>query len=221
MSSALLRLTGRPSQGLSNQSSTGQQAAWSCEHRARHSRSPDGGLACRTRVAAALSRGATRRRLERADPAHQRRRARAALDASELRSAQDLPRARGGGPVGESALAKLREGLRLEDGMTAPAQVRRIERDVLELTIHEGRNRQVRRMCEAVGHPVRSARAHRVRAAEAWRARAGRVSTAWRSRARTLARRPGGSQAIRARRRSSKAALARAQAVSGGSRGWL
>ncbi|HEX4114446.1 MAG TPA: pseudouridine synthase [Solirubrobacteraceae bacterium] len=60
----------------------------------------------------------------------------------------------GGGPVGESALTKLREGLRLEDGVTAPAQVRRIERDVLELTIHEGRNRQVRRMCEAVGHPV-------------------------------------------------------------------
>jgi 23S rRNA pseudouridine2605 synthase len=60
----------------------------------------------------------------------------------------------GGGAVGESALAKLREGVRLEDGITAPAQVRRVERDVLELTIHEGRNRQVRRMCEAVGHPV-------------------------------------------------------------------
>lgn len=60
----------------------------------------------------------------------------------------------GGGPVGESALAKLRAGVRLEDGITAPAQVRRVEREVLELTIHEGRNRQVRRMCEAVGHPV-------------------------------------------------------------------
>jgi 23S rRNA pseudouridine2605 synthase len=60
----------------------------------------------------------------------------------------------GGGLVGESALAKLREGVRLEDGITAPAQVRRAERGVLELTIHEGRNRQVRRMCEAVGHPV-------------------------------------------------------------------
>jgi len=59
-----------------------------------------------------------------------------------------------GGPVGESALTKLREGVRLEDGITAPAQVRRAERGVLELTIHEGRNRQVRRMCEAVGHPV-------------------------------------------------------------------
>jgi 23S rRNA pseudouridine2605 synthase len=59
-----------------------------------------------------------------------------------------------GGPVGESALTKLREGVRLEDGITAPAQLRRAERGVLELTIHEGRNRQVRRMCEAVGHPV-------------------------------------------------------------------
>jgi 23S rRNA pseudouridine2605 synthase len=59
-----------------------------------------------------------------------------------------------GGAVGESALAKLREGVRLEDGITAPAQVRRVAQGVLEVTIHEGRNRQVRRMCEAVGHPV-------------------------------------------------------------------
>jgi 23S rRNA pseudouridine2605 synthase len=61
-----------------------------------------------------------------------------------------------GGPVGDGALRRLREGVRLEDGMTAPARVRRIRADVLEITIHEGRNRQVRRMCEAVGHPVRS-----------------------------------------------------------------
>jgi 23S rRNA pseudouridine2605 synthase len=60
----------------------------------------------------------------------------------------------GGGPVSESALAKLRAGIRLEDGMTAPAQVRRVGQGALEVTIHEGRNRQVRRMCEAVGHPV-------------------------------------------------------------------
>jgi 23S rRNA pseudouridine2605 synthase len=60
----------------------------------------------------------------------------------------------GGGPVGDRALAKLREGVRLEDGMTAPARVRRVGRTAIELTIHEGRNRQVRRMCEAVGHPV-------------------------------------------------------------------
>lgn len=60
----------------------------------------------------------------------------------------------GGGPVGDPALRLLREGVRLDDGVTAPARVRRFGRGVLELTIHEGRNRQVRRMCEAVGHPV-------------------------------------------------------------------
>ncbi|HXP99922.1 MAG TPA: pseudouridine synthase [Solirubrobacteraceae bacterium] len=61
----------------------------------------------------------------------------------------------GGGSVGEQALRRLREGVSLEDGTTAPARVRRVGSDVLELTIHEGRNRQVRRMCEAMGHPVR------------------------------------------------------------------
>jgi 23S rRNA pseudouridine2605 synthase len=59
-----------------------------------------------------------------------------------------------GGRVEEGALRALREGVELEDGLTAPARVRRIAPDVLELTIHEGRNRQVRRMCAAVGHPV-------------------------------------------------------------------
>jgi len=61
----------------------------------------------------------------------------------------------GGGPVGDEALRKLREGVKLDDGMTAPARVRRSGRGLLEITIHEGRNRQVRRMCDAVGHPVR------------------------------------------------------------------
>jgi 23S rRNA pseudouridine2605 synthase len=60
----------------------------------------------------------------------------------------------GGGPVGDAALRRLRQGVRLKDGMTAPARVRRVGRGVLEFTIHEGRNRQIRRMCEAVGHPV-------------------------------------------------------------------
>ncbi|MGH2834648.1 MAG: pseudouridine synthase [Solirubrobacteraceae bacterium] len=59
-----------------------------------------------------------------------------------------------GGPVSESTLRRLREGVRLEDGLTAPARVRQLQAGVLELTIHEGRNRQVRRMCEAVGHRV-------------------------------------------------------------------
>jgi 23S rRNA pseudouridine2605 synthase len=61
------------------------------------------------------------------------------------------------GPVSERALRRLREGVGLEDGPTAPARVRRARGTggaVIEITIHEGRNRQVRRMCEAVGHPV-------------------------------------------------------------------
>jgi 23S rRNA pseudouridine2605 synthase len=57
-------------------------------------------------------------------------------------------------PVGERALRALREGVELDDGRTAPARARRLRPDVVELTIHEGRKRQVRRMCEAVGHPV-------------------------------------------------------------------
>jgi 23S rRNA pseudouridine2605 synthase len=61
-----------------------------------------------------------------------------------------------GTPVGEPALRRLRDGVELEDGRTAPARVRRVGADRLEITIHEGRNRQVRRMCEAVGHPVRA-----------------------------------------------------------------
>jgi 23S rRNA pseudouridine2605 synthase len=63
-----------------------------------------------------------------------------------------------GGPVGAESIGRLRAGVTLEDGITAPARVRRIGPDELELTIAEGRNRQVRRMCEAVGHPVRELR---------------------------------------------------------------
>lgn len=57
-------------------------------------------------------------------------------------------------PVREPQLRALREGVELEDGRTAPARVRRISANTLELVIHEGRKRQVRRMCERVGHPV-------------------------------------------------------------------
>jgi 23S rRNA pseudouridine2605 synthase len=60
-----------------------------------------------------------------------------------------------GGPVRDAAIRALRAGVELDDGLTAPARVRRVAADTLELTIHEGRNRQVKRMCEAVGHPVR------------------------------------------------------------------
>ncbi len=62
------------------------------------------------------------------------------------------------GKPNEEALTKLREGVELEDGMTAPSQVRRLDHigrtTVLEIVIHEGRKRQIRRMCLAVGHPV-------------------------------------------------------------------
>jgi 23S rRNA pseudouridine2605 synthase len=64
-------------------------------------------------------------------------------------------------PVRERALRALRDGVQLDDGMTAPAQVRRLAADTVELTIREGRKRQVKRMCEAVGHPVK--RLERVR----------------------------------------------------------
>jgi len=53
------------------------------------------------------------------------------------------------------ALRRLREGVELDDGPTAPARVSLVGDHMLRITIHEGRNRQVRRMCEAVGHPVR------------------------------------------------------------------
>jgi 23S rRNA pseudouridine2605 synthase len=58
-------------------------------------------------------------------------------------------------PVRDRALRALRHGVTLEDGPTAPARVRRVSADTIELEIHEGRKRQVKRMCEEVGHPVR------------------------------------------------------------------
>ena len=56
--------------------------------------------------------------------------------------------------VSRRALEALRHGVELEDGKTAPARVRQPRPGVLEITIREGRKRQVRRMCEAVGHRV-------------------------------------------------------------------
>ena len=59
------------------------------------------------------------------------------------------------GRPGPGAVRQLREGVPLEDGITSPARVSLVAPNALRIVIHEGRNRQVRRMCEAVGHPVR------------------------------------------------------------------
>ena len=53
-----------------------------------------------------------------------------------------------------AAVRRLREGIELDDGPTAPAKVALVAPNGLRIVIHEGRNRQVRRMCEAVGFPV-------------------------------------------------------------------
>lgn len=58
------------------------------------------------------------------------------------------------GQVTRGELRRLREGIQLDDGLTAPAQAGEVSPGVVRFVIHEGRNRQVRRMCEAVGHPV-------------------------------------------------------------------
>ena len=58
------------------------------------------------------------------------------------------------GEPSDETLAALAEGIQLDDGPTAPARVSRLAPSRIELVLHEGRNRQVRRMFEAVGHPV-------------------------------------------------------------------
>jgi pseudouridine synthase len=65
------------------------------------------------------------------------------------------------GEPDDAALRRLAEGVELDDGLTAPAGVRRLAASKIELTLHEGRKHQVKRMCAAVGHPVR--RLHRSR----------------------------------------------------------
>ncbi len=60
------------------------------------------------------------------------------------------------GRPSRAELRRLREGVELDDGLTAPAQVALVSPEVLRIVIHEGRNRQVRRMCEAIGHPGRA-----------------------------------------------------------------
>ena len=65
------------------------------------------------------------------------------------------------GELDDAALARLREGVDLDDGRTAPAQARHLGPTTLELAVHEGRKHQVKRMLAAVGHPV--TRLHRSR----------------------------------------------------------
>jgi 23S rRNA pseudouridine2605 synthase len=65
-----------------------------------------------------------------------------------------IDRARVQGEPAEADLDRLRAGVELDDGPTAPAAVQYRGSSVVEITIHEGRNRQVRRMCAAIGHPV-------------------------------------------------------------------
>ena len=65
------------------------------------------------------------------------------------------------GDPDEAALRRLRDGVELEDGLTAPARAARLGPGRIELVLHEGRKHQVKRMCAAVGHPV--VRLHRSR----------------------------------------------------------
>jgi 23S rRNA pseudouridine2605 synthase len=65
------------------------------------------------------------------------------------------------GEPSDEALASLAAGIELDDGGTAPARIRRLGPSLVELAIHEGRKHQVKRMLEAVGHPV--LRLHRSR----------------------------------------------------------
>ena len=67
-------------------------------------------------------------------------------------------RAKISGEITEGKLDRLRAGLELDDGLTAPAEVYWLDKDLVEVTIHEGRNRQVRRMFAAIGCDVKRLR---------------------------------------------------------------
>ncbi|HKH22536.1 MAG TPA: pseudouridine synthase [Solirubrobacterales bacterium] len=90
-------------------------------------------------------------------------------------------------PPSEGDLERLRRGVRLEDGTTAPAEVSRLRERELEVTIREGRKRQVRRMVEAIGNEVESLTRIRIgplglgelRRGEARRLEEGEVAALW------------------------------------------
>lgn len=57
--------------------------------------------------------------------------------------------------ISDKAILRLRKGVELSDGKTAPAKVTRMADNLIRMVIHEGRNRQIRRMCDAMGYGVR------------------------------------------------------------------
>ncbi len=105
------------------------------------------------------------------------------------------------GEPDERALRALAEGVRLEDGITAPARVRLLGPARVELTLHEGRNRQVRRMLEAVGHPVRRLRRSRYAGLTTGRLQRGQFRELTRDEVQRLRRLVGLSSAVSARPR--------------------
>ena len=82
------------------------------------------------------------------------------------------------GEPSDDALRALADGVELDDGRTAPAKARRLGPSRIELTLHEGRKHQVKRMCEAVGHPVRRLHRRALRGPDAAEASARRVARA-------------------------------------------
>jgi 23S rRNA pseudouridine2605 synthase len=60
------------------------------------------------------------------------------------------------GEITASQLKRMEQGMRLEDGMTAPARVKRLSPNTIEISIHEGRNRQIRRMIKILGLELKS-----------------------------------------------------------------
>ena len=121
------------------------------------------------------------------------------------------------GKVTKRALASLRQGVVLEDGVTAPAEVtlrkQSAKTALVDLTIHEGRKRQVRRMFQALGLPVEELHRRRYGPLSRQGALAGRLPRAGRRRGRQPASRRRGRRAPRspARRRATRVSARRAR----------